>query len=396
MDARAIGVRELARMVPCNPGHISSLRSGRARPSPGLAAILDARLAAAGALERAARSTVPARPRGTKSRAVEALRVVMSGGSDGLGVAADGLTGLVHHYAHALAVTPSAALYGEMASARSFAGKLLDDGQPRQRADMTVIAGWLSSLLAISAADLGDHGAAVVWCTDTERRATDSGHPELAGWASLTRALIAWYQGDPARSAFLARQGQARTRPGTAAYAKLAAQEMRSAAALGDTAGMSAARRRAAAAMGQLTADAAVSGVFSVLRDDDPPYTATSLLLAGRPAEAADMTRRILRTAYSPDRRPAGTQPTNYARTLLILALSAAGLGEVDEAAAAGAAALDCGRIVWPTMVLAGRLADTLDLRSPGSAHATGFRSHYADAGTRLALPRPQHAEEDS
>ena len=37
MAARGLGVRELARMVPCNPGHISNLRSGKARPSPELA-----------------------------------------------------------------------------------------------------------------------------------------------------------------------------------------------------------------------------------------------------------------------------------------------------------------------------------------------------------------------
>ena len=33
MAARGLGVRELARMAPCNPGHISNLRSGKARPS---------------------------------------------------------------------------------------------------------------------------------------------------------------------------------------------------------------------------------------------------------------------------------------------------------------------------------------------------------------------------
>jgi transcriptional regulator with XRE-family HTH domain len=36
MAARGLGVRELARMVPCHPGHISNLRSGKARPSPEL------------------------------------------------------------------------------------------------------------------------------------------------------------------------------------------------------------------------------------------------------------------------------------------------------------------------------------------------------------------------
>ena len=32
MAVRGLGVRELARMVPCNPGHISNLRSGKAQP----------------------------------------------------------------------------------------------------------------------------------------------------------------------------------------------------------------------------------------------------------------------------------------------------------------------------------------------------------------------------
>jgi hypothetical protein len=109
------------------------------------------------------------------------------------------------------------------------------------------------------------------------------------------------------------------------------------------------------------------------------------LLLAGRYAESATMTRAILTSAYPS--RPAGDQPTNYARTLLILALAAAGLGDIDEAAANGAEALSAGRMVWPTLVLAGRLARQLDAASPGSSHAVGFRERYADAGSRLALP---------
>src|SRR6516162_9111756 len=62
MAARGLGVRELARMVPCNPGHISNLRSGKARPSPELAGILDDRLAAGGTLAALAPEPAPRRP----------------------------------------------------------------------------------------------------------------------------------------------------------------------------------------------------------------------------------------------------------------------------------------------------------------------------------------------
>jgi hypothetical protein len=263
----------------------------------------------------------------------------------------------------------------------------------RQRLDLIVTAGWLSSLLAISAADLGDHAAAVVWCADTERRGRDAGYPELLGWAALTRSLLAWYQGDPLGSAAAAGRGQADGLPGSVAHAKLAAQEMRCRAMLGDAAGMADARRRAAAAMAQLGPPTPAASVYAVARAEDPPYTATSLLLAGRYAEAAQMTRRIIDTAYYPQSRAPGEQPTNYARTLLILALAAAGLGELDKAVAAGTAALECGRVVWPTIVLAGKLDQALAGQFPAAAYVADFHARYLEAGTRLALPGPRSGQ---
>ena len=113
----------------------------------------------------------------------------MTGDPAGPDIGADGLAELVYHYAHALAVAPSAAVYGELLSARSFAGTLLGRSSPRQRPDLTVKAGWLSSLLAISAADLGDHAAAVVWCTDTERRGLP-GTARLGGADPLADRLV--------------------------------------------------------------------------------------------------------------------------------------------------------------------------------------------------------------
>lgn len=398
MRVRGVGVRELARVAYCNPGHISNLRSGKARPSLRLAEILDRSLAAGGTLAAiAARSGSGRQRRPTyssgPSRAIEALRVAMNSDGDGLEVADDGLAELVRHYAHVVAVAPSLIVYDELVSARSFAGTLLNRGGRGQRLDLVATSGWLSSLLAISATDLGDHAAAVVWCADAERCGRDAGYPELLGWAALTRSLIAWYQGDPVRSAAAARRGQAGTPAGTVALAKLAAQEMRCLAMLGDMAGMAAAHRRAATAIGQLGASAPVSGIYSVPRAEDPPYTATSLLLAGRHNEAAEMTRRIIATAYGPHARGYVDQPTNYARTLLILALAAAGQGEIDEAAAAGAAALEAGHIVWPTMVLAGKLDQSLAAWSPGSAHAADFRARYIDAGRKLVYPATPSGE---
>jgi transcriptional regulator with XRE-family HTH domain len=50
MDERGLGVREVARQVPCNPGYASNLRNGRKRPSLSLAKRLDEVLDAGGTL----------------------------------------------------------------------------------------------------------------------------------------------------------------------------------------------------------------------------------------------------------------------------------------------------------------------------------------------------------
>lgn len=390
MAEQDLGVRAVARQVPCDPGLISRLRRGLGKPSPKIARRLDAVLGADGELAALA-TTAPAGPARAvitarrQSRAVEALQVAANGNSDELGFAEEGLTELVRYYAHTVAVAPSIAVYDELVSVRSFAGTLLDRGARVRRPDLGVTTGWLSSLLAISATDLGDHAAALVWCADTELRGRDAGYPELLGWAALTRSLIAWYQHDPVRSASAARQGRAAAVGGTVAV-KLAAQEMRCLAMLGDMTGMAAAHRRAATAMSRLGPSAHMPGAYSVPRAEDPPYAASSLLLAGRYGEAAEMTRRIIATAYSPHIPAPGGQPTTYARTLLILALAAAGLGEIDEAAAAGTAALKAGPLVWPTMVLARKLDQSLTAKSPGSAYAADFRTRFIDAGRRSTL----------
>jgi hypothetical protein len=401
MTERGMSLRGLAKASNYDPSYLSKVLSGHKPSSPYLAARLDNALDAGGAIREAAQELPPRRaakavtPQRKPSGAVEALQVAMTGDPAGSDIGADGLAELVLHYAHALAVAPSAAIYSELLSARSFAGTLLGRPAPRQRPDLMVTAGWLSSLLAISAADLGDHAAAVIWCADTERRGREASYPELLGWAALTRSLIAWYQGNPLASAAAARRGQADGQPGSVAHAKLAAQEMRCQAMIGDATGMADARHRAAAAMARLGPPTPAVSVYSVPQAEEPPYTATSLLLAGRYAEAAQMTRQIIDTAYRPQARAPRDQPTNYARTLLILALSAAGLGDLDQAATAGTEALDCGRVVWPTMVLAGKLDQTLARQFPQAASAADFRARYLDAGTRLALPalRPQPDE---
>jgi hypothetical protein len=324
------------------------------------------------------------------TRALQALQTVAEDLSDGLGLAADGLSEIVSHYAQSVSKTPSPRLYDDLLSVRSYANCLLARAAHKptsHRRDLVTATGHLSSLLAVCATDLGDHAAALVWCTDTERRGHDSGHPDLLGWASLTRALIAYYQGHAQRSAALAAHGQALTPLGTVSHAKLAAQEMRARAMLGDVQGMVHARARASTALEHLPGDAATTGAFSIPQAEDPPYTATSLLLVDRYEDAVQATQRVIETVYCPQTRRTQDQPTNYARSLLILALAEAGAGRAAEACAAGTVALRCGRPVWPTMVLAGKLNGTLTDKFPGAEPVAEFQARYLELGASSAPP---------
>jgi transcriptional regulator with XRE-family HTH domain len=397
MQARGMSLRGLARAASYDPSYLSKVLSGRKPITPSLTARLDDILGAGGEIraaahEHAGRHAAKAAGRSHRtspSRVAEALQTAACAGTAGLDIAIDSLSELVPHYSHAVSVTTSAAVYDELLTVRSFASSLLGDTGSSRYSDLVVTAGWLSALLAISATDIGDHAAALVWCSDTERRGRDAGHPELAGWAVVTRALIAYYQGQAHRSVTLAGYGQTATQPGTVVHAKLAAQEMRSRAMLGDADGMADARRKAAAAIEALTPGADAVGACSIPLAEDPPYTATSLLLVRRYRDAAEATRRVLDTVYggSP-----GDQPAKYARTLLILALAEAGVGHADLASAAGSAALRCVRPAWPTMVLGRRLDHLLAGSFPASADTADYHARYVDAAGVLHRVAPRRS----
>jgi hypothetical protein len=313
------------------------------------------------------------------ARVLQALEIVTTDHADTLGAATDCLNELISHYSEKLPVSPPTDMYDDLLNVRSYAGRLLQRlrSPTRHRSDLIVAAGWLSNLLAVAASYLGDQESALIWCVDAERRGYESGHPDIAGWAALARAVIAYYQGRAGRSTELAGNGQEVAPVGTVAHAKLVAQEMRARAMLGDVEGMVQAKRRAAKATAELPSDVATTGVFSIALSEDPPYTATSLLLVRRFREAASATKGILQAAYPAGARNRNRQSSNYARTLLILGLAEAGLGHVDEAVAAGRAALDSTGVVWPTVVLAGKLDQSLMRDHKDAAEVAEYHTRY-------------------
>ncbi|MDP4510756.1 helix-turn-helix domain-containing protein [Nonomuraea turcica] len=334
-----------------------------------------------------AAASVPAMCLHREQRIIQALDAIAG---EPLGGVVDGIGELIDHYAVTICTLPPADVYDELLTVRTYASRMLQHvGSVSSRTDLVLAVGWLSHLLAVAACDMGQHASARVWCSDAERRSRETRHPELAAWALLTRAMVAWYHWQPRQSAILSVKGQKNASEGTVAYAKLASQEMRAAAMAGDADRMTSARRRASKAIAVLPADAPVTGAFSINLAEDPPYTATSLLFAGRNEEAVVATNRVIQTVYQPEACQRGEHPSGYARSLLILGLAQAGLGRLDESVAAGQAALAGSRPAWPTMVLAGKLDKVLTQQFPQARQSAEYHARYLEAVRAPAGRRP-------
>jgi hypothetical protein len=314
-------------------------------------------------------------------RVVHALRVTRQAAVSDPAPLEDLYT-VVEHYRRTFRSTPPLELYDKILGVRVHAGTLLDGTRAaNNRSDLVLVAGWLSNLLALVTHDLDDRAASLVWCADAERCGRESRYPELGGWAAHTRVLMSFYDGQAREAVTHAQRGQNLVPLGTVAHAKLVAQEMRAWALIGDSDKVSSTRRRAEQAITKLPPNTPTRGSFSISLADDPPYTATSLLLLDRHKEAVEATRRVIATFYgSCAGEGRGEHPSGFARTYLILALALAGLGKLDEAYAAGSAALEAPRLVWPVPVLAGKLDRILMCDFADTAEACAYRERYVAA----------------
>ncbi len=387
MAERGTGVRELARAVYVNPSHVSNLRSGKSRPSAGLAQALDDQLHAGGQLAalaeiRTARSDVGAL--GDEAAAIElGRRAAASDVGDAtceqVEAAFDGMAVAYHR-------TPPAVLLPRVRAHLGYVTSLLDARATlAQRRRLLVSGGWLSLLAATVLTDLHDDASAAAYLRTAAQLAAETGQAEITAWAYETRAWAGLTAGRYHEAVELSRAAQEAAPRGGSALIQATAQEGRAHARLGDQAATRDALAR-------------VEALASPLRSPDQPehhyrydpakadaYVVTTLAWAGDPA-AEGMAREVAARFDS----PVGGHPRHRravaARLDLALALTRS--GRLDEAAGTALAAVTSGYLVPSNYWRAAEIVSSVRGRDipEGRDLADAYRAELAAAPGPAAL----------
>jgi len=189
MAARGLGVRALARQVPCNHALISRYLNGHQVPTPGMAARLDALLGAGG--ELAALAATPGRDGGPAADdEIAALELTRHATASEIGTATvEQIELAVDGLAVAYPGTPPGVLLPRVRAHLGYVTGLLDRRVTfAEHGRLLVAGGWLSLLAATCLIDLRRRTAALAYLRTAARIAQETGHAEIAAWCLETRA----------------------------------------------------------------------------------------------------------------------------------------------------------------------------------------------------------------
>lgn len=231
MDERGVGVRALARQVPCDAGHISKLRGGTKGVSEAMAARLDELLGAGGRLVVLARATpaapghagsVDGDPAGetdedemqrrrllaalatlgaASSPAVEALQSIRDGVDRTVGRDVSSHLGeweeTVAEYGYSYLIHPPHVLVRDLAADLVAVQRVAGYAPGRARPSWQRIIGGLAALMAKTLCNLGQSRVAREWWATAQHAADASGDRDLSLWVRGEQLVHGLYEGRP-------------------------------------------------------------------------------------------------------------------------------------------------------------------------------------------------------
>jgi tetratricopeptide (TPR) repeat protein len=370
--AAGLSFRQLADLVRYDRSYLHHVESDRKAGDRALAEALDAALRAGGKLveawdrEQAARAREAATRR-TLAASLATTRDLMELAELDL---ADLHAGVEETAVDYLAAPPAPMLH-RANTLRTDALRRLKDRhhRPTERADLYLIAGRLSGILAYAALDLGSPTAALQHADAAGRCAEYAGDDELAAWTAGTQSLIARFQGDYGRAADYIEAGFQHVGDGTGTgEARLLCGRAQCAANLGDSATANHSLDQASDARARIRRPDTHNGLFAFSTAKEAYYAGSSLIWlqggrdARRAAAAAEDAIRLWQQG-PPDERSIDDEHLAhiYAATAYVQ------LGELEAAAAHLRPVLDLPpeqHISWITKRMT-RVADILTARYP-------------------------------
>lgn len=242
MAERHLGVRATARLVPCNAGHISNLRSDQKRPSLEIARRLDVVLASGGKLLMLAEHDRAQYSMKQKKIGHLALRQPVT--ADELWVDTGTLVMIAAHESSDRAANDAGKLVSDASIgylqaevirlARTFGSvspleflvdcrrsrdlgfQLLErTNRPAQSTDLYVVIGQLCALMAEASFDLAIWPAVIEQAHAASLYGEMTGHRSLQAWALGMQAITAYWRGQFAEAVKLAQAGVALAPPGS-------------------------------------------------------------------------------------------------------------------------------------------------------------------------------------
>jgi transcriptional regulator with XRE-family HTH domain len=387
MDSRALGVRALARQLPCDPGLISRLANGKQRPSQEIAQRLDDVLEADGELVALASASALAPPLLTgvstpASDEIAALELARQAAATEVGApTVEALELAVDDLAVAYHGTAPAALLDRVRSYLDYTGRLINvKATLAEHRRLLISGGWLSLLAATCLIDLHRDRAAAAHLRTATQLARETEHPEIAAWCLETRAWQLLISGNYKQAIQIA-QGAQRVAPrGSSAYIQATAQEGRAWARLKTPAETRDALARVERLVAPLPMPDRPEHHYRYDPAKSQAYVATTLSWLGDPA-AEDQARQVLARIESTTDGP--SRPRRAASARLDLSLALTITGRHDEAAGTALEAITSGRLTPSTYWRAREIVEiVVGHNTPGSKELSDAYRRVSQSNT--------------
>ncbi|WP_162145907.1 helix-turn-helix domain-containing protein [Glycomyces tenuis] len=371
LQERGWSQNELAHRIPSNKGYVSKLVNAKQTPSERVAERCDQLLNARGELIAAAHLDIAAARDSSPNQTTELLQRIRA--TDASSTTIDALRSTVEDLCCQYATVDPLRLRKEGHHWLREVGRMIQ--QPiglNAHRELLVNAGWLALLIGCLEYDLGMRASAEATRTMASHLSVEAGAPEIHGWALEMKAWIALTQGRYQDVLDAVDEGQNLAASHNVAV-QLAGQKAKALGRIGDVEGVRRALDQGAHILDQFEEPLRPDNHFAI----DLPKWQFYAMDAYSQAQDYDLATQYADEVIRLGTTPQGIEisPMRNLEAKLVLAITAARQGELDQAVGMADEALSTNRKSLPSLLMfAGELSSELQQRFPDESATKDFQ----------------------